>query len=189
MSVTEVYFALCLLWFASESWYGRRRSSGNAATSRDAGTLVLLHVIIYASIALAVWLSTTGLARFPAGARLPTLWIGMVMMVAGIALRWWSIRVLSRWFTVDVAIHPDQQLVRAGPYCLLRHSSYTGALLTFYGFALGLGNWLSLLLVVVLVTLGFLWRIRVEERVLSEAFPVDYPVYARTTKRLAPHIW
>lgn len=184
----KLFPALCVLWFASELWIGRRRS-GDPSRSKDAGTLRLLLLVVYASIALAAWLASTRVARFPANALAPTLAIGMAAMVAGMALRWWAIRVLSRWFTVDVAIRPDQPLVRSGPYRRLRHPSYTGSLLTFYGFALCLGNWPSLAAVAIPVTLAFLWRIRIEERVLAAAFPVEYPAYARETWRLIPWLW
>jgi protein-S-isoprenylcysteine O-methyltransferase len=39
------------------------------------------------------------------------------------------------------------------------------------------------------VTIAFLRRIRIEERVLAEAFPAQYPEYARQTKRLIPFVW
>lgn len=186
---SHLFQALCVLWAASELWLGWRRHSGDAARLRDGGTLRLLLIAIYGSVALAVWFGTTGLAPFPESARAPALWLGMAMMVCGIAVRWWAIRVLAQWFTVDVAIREGHRLVRSGPYRHVRHPSYTGALLTFYGFALAFGNWLSLAVVVVFVTAAFLWRIRIEERVLSQAFPQDYPAYVRETKRLVPGVW
>ena len=185
----KLFPALCLVWIASETWIGWRRRSGDRARSRDAGSLRLLLVTIYACIALAVWLGSLGAMRFPANLRVPLAWLGIALMLVGLPFRWWAIHVLARFFTVDVNIRPDHQLIRSGPYRWLRHPSYTGALLTFYGFALGLGNWLSLLAVVVPVTLAFLWRIRIEERVLATAFPEQYPAYAGATKRLIPFVW
>ena len=61
--------------------------------------------------------------------------------------------------------------------------------MTFLGFGLALGNLWSLLVVMAPVTVAFVWRMRVEERVLAEAFPAQYPEYARQTKRLIPFIW
>jgi protein-S-isoprenylcysteine O-methyltransferase len=110
-------------------------------------------------------------------------------MVAGKGFRWWAVRVLAVQFTVDVAIRDDHQLIRSGPYHWLRHPSYTGSLATFHGFALALGSVWSLLLIAIVVTAAFLWRIRVEERALTTAFPQDYPAYARETKRLIPFVW
>lgn len=157
--------------------------------SRDAGTLRLLLVTIYISIALALWASAFGVARIPQPPLYALQWTGCAMMVIGSAFRWWAIRVLAQWFTVDVAIRPGHRLVRFGPYRWLRHPSYTGALLTFYGFAIALGNGVSLLLIVLPVTLAFLWRMRIEERVLADAFGDDYLLYEKKTKRLIPGIW
>lgn len=189
MTPSHLFSALCILWAASEIWLGWWRRSDDRARTRDSGTLRLLLITIYGCLVLAVWLVTTGWGRFPQPARTSLFWIGLLWMVAGMALRWWSIRVLARFFTVDVAIRPDHELIRNGPYRVLRHPSYTGALLTFYGFALALGNLGSLLVVVIPVTIAFLWRIRIEERVLSAAFPEQYAAYARETKRLLPFVW
>jgi protein-S-isoprenylcysteine O-methyltransferase len=184
----KLFPAACLLWIASEAWIGWRRRSGDALRTRDAGTLRLLLVAIYASVALAVWFDALDVARFPIHLRASSWWTGIAMMLAGMSLRWWAIHVLARHFTIDVAIRPDHELVRRGPYRLLRHPSYTGSLLTFLGFALCLGNWLSLVAMLPVV-LAFLWRIHVEERVLREAFPERYRAYAIETKRLIPYVW
>lgn len=189
MIAPRLFSALCVVWIASELWLGWRRRSADAARTHDAGTLRLLLVTIYVCIAAAVWLSYSGLARFPAELRAPLFWIGIAMMVAGLLLRAWAVRVLAGYFTVDVTIRPGHRLIRNGPYRRLRHPSYTGSLMTFYGFALTLGNSGSLLVVVLPVTTAFLWRIRIEERVLSKAFPAQYADYVRETKRLIPYIW
>ena len=182
-----LFYALCAVWFASELLIDRRRSIASARR-RDGGTLRLLHATVAASVAAGVALAWFGVARFaPKLAWLP--WTGLVLMAAGLLLRAWAIRVLARQFTVDVSVRPDHELVRRGPYRLVRHPSYTGALLTFLGFALALGSWASLAAVMVPVVLAFLRRIRIEERVLAEAFPEAYPAYARTTWRLVPYVW
>lgn len=189
MIATRLFSALCLIWIASELWLGWRRRSADPARTRDSGTLRLLLITIYACVAVAVWLSYSGLARFSAELRVPLFWIGIAMMIGGMLFRWWSVRVLANYFTVDVTIRPDHQLIRSGPYRWLRHPSYTGSLMTFCGFALALGNLGSLLVIVLPVTAAFLWRIRIEERVLSEAFPTQYAEYTRETKRLLPYLW
>jgi protein-S-isoprenylcysteine O-methyltransferase len=72
---------------------------------------------------------------------------------------------------------------------MVAHPSYTGALMTFLGFALALGNLWSLLVLMLPVTAAFLWRIRIEERVLAEVFPEQYRDYAQRTRRLIPFVW
>ena len=90
---------------------------------------------------------------------------------------------------VDVTIGEDHQIVRSGPYRWLRHPSYTGALATFLGFALCQGDGISLLIILIPVFAVFLRRIHIEEAALAQAFPIEYPAYARQTRRLLPGIW
>ena len=188
MRTDTLFLALTAVWVASEFWIGRKRAA-DGGKAHDRGSLRVLHIAIWGSIFAAVWLSRTGVGRFDESLRMPLFRIGCGMMIAGMLFRWWSVRVLDRYFTVDVAIREDHQLIRSGPYRVLRHPSYTGSLATFYGFALALGSVWSLVLIVVVVTTAFLWRIRVEERALVSAFPQDYPAYARETKRLIPFVW
>lgn len=184
----KLFVALTTIWAAGEIWLGWSRRSGDRSRSRDSGTLRMLLVTIYLCIGIAVWLSSRAGGHFGA-VRLPLFWTGLLLMATGMMLRFWSIRVLADFFTVDVAIREGHELIRRGPYRLLRHPSYTGALMTFLGFGLALGNLWSLLVVMVPVTIAFLRRIRIEERVLAEAFPAQYPEYARETKRLIPFVW
>jgi len=188
VAMDTLFPALCLAWFASECWILWRRRSGDAAHARDAGTLRVLVVVITAGVALAAGFDALDLARFPRSLQAPLWWLGIAMMATGMPLRWWSIRVLARHFTVDVAIRPGHELVRRGPYRLLRHPSYAGLLMAFLGFALCLGNWLSLAAMAPVV-LAVLWRIQVEERVLAAAFAERYAAYARKTRRLIPFVW
>jgi protein-S-isoprenylcysteine O-methyltransferase len=147
-------------------------------------------VTVYVCIGLAVFLSYRPEGRIDsAGIRQLLFWVGLLLMAGGLALRFWAIRVLARFFTIDVNIQPGHELIRRGPYRLLRHPAYTGSLMTFLGFGLALGNGWSLLVVMAPVTVAFLWRMRIEERVLAEAFPAQYPEYARQTKRLIPFVW
>ena len=188
MRTDTLFLALTVVWVASEFWIGRKRAADHGK-AHDRGSLRVLHIAIWGSIFAAVWLSRTGVGRFDESLRMPLFRIGCGMMIAGMLFRWWSVRVLDRYFTVDVAIREDHQLIRNGPYRLLRHPSYTGSIATFYGFALALGSVWSLALIAVVVTAAFLWRIRVEERALTSAFPQDYPAYARATRRLVPFVW
>lgn len=157
--------------------------------SRDQGSLRLLVFVAWSSTVMAIYAGVIRWLPLPEALITPAAWLGVTMLVAGLLLRAWSIRVLARFFTVNVAIRDDHELIRSGPYAMLRHPSYTGALMCFYGAGLALGSWASLFLLTVPPTLAFLYRIRIEESVLSLAFPKEYPEYARTTKRLVPFVW
>src|SRR5205085_10486110 len=60
-----------------------------------------------------------------------TTWAAFSAMIGGLALRAWAVLLLGRWFAWYVTVQVGQQLASRGPYRLIRHPSYTGALITF----------------------------------------------------------
>ena len=105
------------------------------------------------------------------------------------ALRWYSIIHLGRFFTTNVAIAKDQHLIDSGPYRFVRHPSYTGNLLAVLGFSLSFANWASILIIFVPCCAIALWRIHIEEEALTTAFGEKYTAYMRRTNRLIPLIY
>lgn len=146
--------------------------------------------IIWFVIIFSIFLSVQAQARWPR-ALLPQwcLPIGAALFVFGLILRWYSIIHLGRFFTVNVAIAADHQLVETGPYRFIRHPSYTGALLAFIGFAMAMRNWASFLVIAIPIGVAVLYRIKVEERALIQAFGDRYLAYSRQTKSLIPFIY
>ena len=115
--------------------------------------------------------------------------IGLIVLAAGVTLRTWAILTLGRLFKFVVVIQDDHRVVAAGPYRLLRHPSYTGALAAFLGVGIALDNWLSMLTLVALPLAAILVRIRVEEAELGTALGQEYRSYASRTRRLVPGLW
>ncbi|MEO6991957.1 MAG: isoprenylcysteine carboxylmethyltransferase family protein [Candidatus Baltobacteraceae bacterium] len=88
--------------------------------------------------------------------------------------------------TIEVAAH--QNVVSTGPYSLVRHPMYLGALVMLFGTPLALASWWGLLTLVPM-TLVISWRLLDEERFLSKNLP-GYAAYAqRVRHRLLPRIW
>jgi protein-S-isoprenylcysteine O-methyltransferase Ste14 len=165
-----------------------RRSRSRTGAKQDRSTLGVIWVVIMVSIAAGVFVAM----NWPA-ARLPNgqtfAFVGVALFVAGLLLRWWAIITLGRFFTVDVTIEKDHELVERGPFRLVRHPSYTGVLLAFVGFALTLRNWAALLIVLVPIFAAFIRRMNVEEDALSRALGSRYAEYMRRTKRLVPFVY
>lgn len=114
---------------------------------------------------------------------------GLGVLAAGVALRVWAIVTLGRLFKFVVVIQDGHRVVASGPYRLLRHPSYTGALVGFLGVGMALDNWLSVLILVLIPLLAILVRIRVEEAELGRALGQEYRAYAGRTRRLVPGLW
>jgi len=176
------------LFGLSELLLGLFKRSKKGSVSSDRGSLRLLWLVILASVGLAI-ASTIFLPR--AGSRVlrdihP---LGTALVLSGLALRWWAILYLGRHFTVDVAIAADHRLVDTGPYRLIRHPSYTGALAAFLGLGICFENYAALAVITVPVTLAFLRRMAVEEAALNRALAGEYAAYSARTKRLIPWIY
>lgn len=163
-----------------------RRSRSRTGKKQDRSTLRVLWLIIIASVAAGIYVAS----HWPA-AVLPQIFAlaGVVLFVAGLLLRWWAIITLGRFFTVDVTIEKDHELVERGPFRMVRHPSYTGVLLAFVGFALTLQNWAALLVILLPIGEAFIHRMNVEEDALSRALGPRYADYMKRTKRLVPFLY
>ena len=115
--------------------------------------------------------------------------VGLVILVAGLVLRGWSIMTLGYYFTGRVMVSADQPVITAGPYRVLRHPSYTGFLLACAGVGLAAANWVALAVMVLLPLAVFFWRIHSEETALLATLGDRYRAYAAQHKRLVPLVW
>ena len=179
---------LGLTYLVSEALLTITRRSRGAGVRQDRSTLRVIWLVIFISVAAGVYVAL----HFKAAAlpqREPCRLIALLFFATGIALRWWAIVTLGRFFTVDVQIAQDHELVERGPFRWVRHPSYTGVLLAFVGFALSLANWASLLIILLPISAAFVRRMNVEEQALSRALGERYLSYMRRTKRLVPGIY
>jgi protein-S-isoprenylcysteine O-methyltransferase Ste14 len=170
----------------------RLRGRGSAAADRGTRWVVVV-LTLSATLAATVFdvvLPPTSGIRFPALGH--PHWApaaGLVVMWAGLAVRAWSVVVLGRAFRTTVEVERGQEVVTRGPYRWVRHPSYSGVLLLAAGYGLAAGNWLSLLLTIVLPLVSVLLRITVEEQALVRMLGRPYERYRAATKRLVPGIW
>jgi len=165
-----------------------RRSRSKTGTKQDRSTLGMIWLVIAASITAGVFVAKNfRAAALPHGEMFGNM--AVVLFVAGLILRWWAIITLGRFFTVDVTIEKDHELVERGPFRLVRHPSYTGVLLAFVGLALSLRNWAALLVILLPIGAAFIHRMNVEEDALLRALGPPYAEYIKRTKRLVPLIY
>ena len=179
-------FALGEYVMQFRSIYARVRGrSGNLA---ERWSLAVVLVAVIGGFVGGIKLAQGRTGEIDAGAW-PLFVIGLLLMAAGIGIRWWAIIVLGRFFTPDVRVHSDQRVVDRGPYRWVRHPSYTGLIVFFAGLGLALSNWLSLALLVVAPATGLAVRINAEERALRTALGEPYRQFAASRPRLFPRPW
>ena len=88
--------------------------------------------------------------------------------------------------TIEVA--EGQHVIDSGPYAVVRHPMYAGALVMIAGIPLALGSWWGLIPAALLVPV-LVWRLLREETFLAANLP-GYDAYrGRVRYRLAPIFW
>jgi protein-S-isoprenylcysteine O-methyltransferase Ste14 len=97
--------------------------------------------------------------------------------------------MLGSSFTGAVIVKPQQTVVDRGAYRYVRHPSYTAGLILFTGVGLALGNWLSLVVLVVVVGLVYAYRVHIEERALLAVLGDQYRQYMMRTQRFVPFLF
>ncbi len=187
-----LFLIACLIWIVPEMIGTIRQTARVArkeASVQDRGSMGILIGLQWSGIALNFALS----ALFPAAAirqqRITLLLLGVFLILLGVALRWYAIWTLGRYFTRDVAVSTDQKIVQTGPYRSIRHPAYSGTFLTMLGVGLAMTNWASLIVLLMLVLAGHMYRVHIEEKALIETIGQPYIEYMHHTKRFIPMIF
>lgn len=183
-----VFYITYFIWISSEIVLNRLAKSGHSdEKGKDKNTLLYLWISILSAITFGVFIASG--TFFPMFENNKLKYCGLIIIAIGITLRFISVKQLGKQFTVDVTIRHDHELYTGGFYKYLRHPSYSASLLSFIGFGVTLNNWLSLIVVLALPFIAFLYRMNVEEKVLIERFGEKYKEHIKRTKRLIPFIY
>jgi purine nucleosidase len=162
---------------------GRKRSRGGDRR-RGERTPVLANFAAF-GLFLAFLAAFAGNAEGPAALLLALC--GCLLALAGAALVLWSRAELgSAWSFVPMA---DQgtDFVTTGPYRLVRHPIYLGLSLLAMGAAVAFDSWPAVAVVFFAIVPTFVWRARVEEKLLADTFGERYAVYRKQTRMIVPH--
>ncbi|MEB3021341.1 methyltransferase family protein [[Mycobacterium] crassicus] len=108
------------------------------------------------------------------------------VFVAGVTLRACAIHELSEQYSHRVVRISEGDLISSGPYRMLRHPAYAGMLLANMSFVGYFASPASIAALTLLVA-AILWRIRIEEDILTES--PEYRAFASTRCRIVPGVW
>jgi protein-S-isoprenylcysteine O-methyltransferase Ste14 len=176
--------ALAGVWLAGETALQVRQWRHGRGGGRTEW-LSLLVLVVAGSISGLASAPVRGLLLLPRGV---ALWLGLGIALLGVGFRFWSILVLGRFFRGVVTIQVDHELVRRGPYRVVRHPAYLGVLVAVFGFDLTAGSVAAAVVVAAVIGLGVAYRVAVEERALRAGLGTAYAEYAATTGRLLPRV-
>ncbi|MEM8523635.1 MAG: isoprenylcysteine carboxylmethyltransferase family protein [Bacteroidota bacterium] len=115
--------------------------------------------------------------------------VGLFLLVTGSTIRIWAISHLGKYFANTVSFNSEHQLVKSGPYKIIRHPSYLGAYLAIIGSAFFLNSTVFASIAIVMMFFVYQYRIKVEEQGLIGIFQNEYLQYMKQSKRMIPFIY
>ncbi len=183
--ISYAWLTLLVVWLVAA--LGSKRT-----VQRQRGGWRLLHVgLIFFGIALIFnlyqwfdggWLATRIIPRqdgYVLG--------GAILTISGMLFTLWARLILGSNWSGSVTIKENHELVRRGPYQIVRHPIYTGLLLGLLGTAFIYGAVRGF--VGLLVCGVALWiKSQTEEQYMVQQFGEQYAQYRREVRALIPYI-
>ena len=122
--------------------------------------------------------------------QLPSWRVVVCVLLFGLAilLSWTSSSARGRHLRVDAALGAEHQLIRSGPYGLVRNPIYTSMLLVLCATAVAVTTWPLFAASLVLFVIGTEIRVRTEERLLAARFGEEFQSYKQRVSAYIPFL-
>jgi protein-S-isoprenylcysteine O-methyltransferase Ste14 len=173
------------LWFRDKALLERRVKAGPGSESDPMQNAVqsLAGLVFLATFAVPGLDRRMGWSNAPLAVSL----IGDAMIAIGFLIVFLTFR--ENTFTAGtIEVAEGQHVIDSGPYAVVRHPMYAGALVMIAGIPLALGSWWGLVPAALLVPV-LVWRLLREETFLAANLP-GYDAYrSRVRDRLVPIVW
>ena len=151
------------------------------------GAAAAVRVFAHPFLLLFIFQAATGFENpgsIPSWIRLP----GISIFLSGIGMLYAAHRTLGKNYEAAIALKNPSALVTTGPYAIMRHPIYFGALLMGIGTELALAS--PYMLIVILLMPLIVWQIHREERLLSSVFKDAWAAYKNNTPyKILPYIF
>ncbi len=176
---------LMVCWFAwvypflFRAPHFQRRPSVTAYTPTLAGLSLEVLGIVTAFVFRLPASDPPGLLRMAAS---------LVFAVLAAKLSWSAVHHLGRQFRIQAGLYEDHQLVRTGPYAMVRHPIYASLLSALLCTLLVLTPWQWCLVSLALFLTGTEIRVRTEDRLLESRFPREFREYSREVPAYVPFL-
>jgi protein-S-isoprenylcysteine O-methyltransferase Ste14 len=176
-----------LPWVILSVYWEHAAKTAAPAKSSESGASRSVHVVLTNTAILFEVIQIPAIPRF-LPLNLPILIVGVAISLLGLALAIWARRILGKHWSGRITIKVDHELIRTGPYKLVRHPIYTGILAMYTGTAIVSGSCLALL-ALAMALVAYARKIRLEEANLRTAFGPAYESYCRESHALIPGVY
>jgi protein-S-isoprenylcysteine O-methyltransferase Ste14 len=187
------YTVIACWWVFALTFWLRRRPPRAREAQRD--TTSLFGMLLQAAAYCIVWFHSLLRRRFsPTEAWSPVGDWGIAALTVAIAVgSVWLVnaaaRRLGKQWSLAARLVEGHTLIQDGPYRFVRNPIYLGMFGMLVATGLAAGQWIQLLIAIVLFVAGTCIRVRSEERLLRQAFGPEFDAYARRVAALLPGIY
>ncbi|MBV8114921.1 MAG: isoprenylcysteine carboxylmethyltransferase family protein [Silvibacterium sp.] len=183
--IPTLWLVLLVIWILAA--FASKRT-----VQRQTGSSRLLHVVlVFIGIALIFnlyhWFDSRWLATRVIPREAPYVLGGAIMTIAGLLFCIWARVVLGSNWSGTVTIKEHHELVRRGPYRIVRHPIYTGVLIGLMGTAFVYG-FARCFVGALIVGSAFWLKSQIEEQFMVQQFGEQYVQYRREVRALIPYI-
>jgi len=181
------FVAAGYLAFGAILLFMRKRSRGK---TRKADRSSVIAIFIQAFAFAIAWM----IPRKPFTPFLPVDWhaqyivamLIVVLVLASLIFIATALRTLGKQWSLQARVLEHHELIRHGPYRIVRHPIYAGMFGMLVAGSLAYGHWLGLLIASLVYCIGTIIRIRSEEKLLREQFGSAYEEYVREVPAFTP---
>ena len=173
------------LWFRDTALLERRVKAGPGSEADPMQNVIqgLAGLVFLATLAVPGLDRRFGESHVPLAVSL----VGDAMIAAGFLIVFLTFR--ENTFTAGtIEIAEGLHVIDSGPYAVVRHPMYAGALVMIAGIPLALGSWWGLIPAALLVPI-LAWRLLREETFLAANLPGYGDYCGRVRYRLVPMFW
>jgi protein-S-isoprenylcysteine O-methyltransferase Ste14 len=112
----------------------------------------------------------------------------IVIMPLSVWLGWRAVMHLGKQWRIQAGLYSDHELVRTGPYRVVRHPIYVALLGMLIGTGLVVSWWPTVILAGALFITGMEIRIRSEDALLTDRFGEAFEKYRATVAAYIPFV-
>jgi protein-S-isoprenylcysteine O-methyltransferase Ste14 len=113
---------------------------------------------------------------------------GLLIGCLAVLCSWAGVRSLGKQLRVQAGLYADHELVRSGPYRIVRHPIYAGMLATYLATALIRASWPMALIGLVFLIAGLEIRVRIEDGLLASRFGKQFADYKASVPAYIPFV-
>lgn len=174
---------LIVCWILWAAPFLLKRAQGPGPEAVETAPVSRLGIILEAVAFAVAWKSRSGWVRAPA---LPLVLASMLLAPMGVIGAWWSVRHLGKQWRFEAGLSREHELVRSGPYRIVRHPIYASMLAMLLATGFLLDSWWQLLIAVALFIAGTEIRVRAEEKLLEGRFGEQFLNFKRRVPAYIP---